>query len=453
MDYLKLDVKRVRDNVAKTGDQLNKYATKTNDYFDELEHVDKFWIDASSSVFVKTVADDQEYFKELVEATKKQINNISNFCDELESRITPYFNASSLRSIKYINSTTNHSLETLNQIATKINELKADIASVSVPAQSSCRSAIMSLANGLDTRVVSETANTIREAVRTLNQVVSTAKNKALSEKKYDMDDRTIKYNGQISEVNLMGHSEVEEKDYANSYDVQKFKLNEINHNLQQTEVGYSNKAVDTELFDIEATPDVKDVSYQNKTNSSLLNGIEAEKTKDGFEYKNQVKNIELNSINDDENQEYDYKNKASALGLTDQAIHGDETDYELASKDTTKIIFEGGDAHDVVKTDYDYKEQQSDLNLKHEATDVADEYDYKNDAQNFSLRSGDIKAGTDYEYRERLENVNLNSDAHVVKSADYSNDGSTRVFDLDSEIIDNGTKYDDISSFDDIIR
>ena len=150
MPNLNLNITQIRDNVQKTKDQLNKYDTQVNEYNMMLKKVDSCWMDNLTDSYIKTLERDQEEFDEFEQNVLDQIGVTEYFCNELDAQIAGYFEVGNLTAIKYIEQTTANSVQMLGEIASKISGVQSSISSLSIPASSGQRGAIMGLMSGID---------------------------------------------------------------------------------------------------------------------------------------------------------------------------------------------------------------------------------------------------------------------------------------------------------------
>ncbi len=409
MSNINLDIKSIRENIGETRDSLDKYKTTVTSYLQRLENFDTSWNDASADSFVKTVAYDHDNFDSLIDTTKKGIDNVEVFCDDVQSTINRYLEVGTLNSIKYYQDAVTRSLGTLDQINEQISTAMQEVSTLVIPASSSCRSQISGLFNGVDTRVIAKTRSDINDAIRALEDSIERARSRSLQEGKYEMDSNTMRFEGRIIHPDLKRITEYKEKNYGYDKHIQRANLNEITSEGDTNSYGYDEHIKKVGLDNISSDNVTGDYSYNHGTISNNLNTANNVNIKNDYSYNNNVENPLLNSTDVAKQKEYSYNHGTTELGLFDNDFNNVTGDYsynnEVHKNNLEDMTVENN------ATDYGYENHTRSNDLNSSTYEVSNDYDYNHETERFGIKEISQQKFTDYDYKNHNGVDNLSSE------------------------------------------
>ena len=404
MGNINLDIKSIRANVLNTQDKLKDFSNDTEKFLGMLTNVDTAWNDDTTIPFIKTVEKDREAFLDLVKSINEQAKVTDAFCDDLEASVSGYFGITTLYNIKYIASSTDRSVELLSEIANRINNVRSNLSTLSVPASSSNRTAIKGLLTDVDLTVLSRTQEKISKVISAINKTIENAKYNASKVGKYEMDSNTINFVSSIHTPELKKDETYKEARVAVANAVAKANLSQI----AQPKEG-----------------DIKDARFNEKINRQNLDDIQynGKEINATFTAKNATANV-LDKKDELINSDYTFNAKDTQAGISDTEARK-IADYDYQKKDILSQLADKTDAR--VKSDYDKRDSIFDANFASPFEANVKEYSGPTkDTSKVLFESGEPSANVNtYEFNENVKSGSL-SDAQASSVKDYSYNGDS---------------------------
>ena len=317
MSNLNLDIKEIRRSIQNTNDMLSNFSGITGEFFSRLSGVDTVWNDDDTPAFIKTVINDKERFNELISSIKKQVSVSQNFCDNLQAALDNYFDISTLYSIRYTGASTDRSIELLTEIEQRINSIRDNISTLSIPASSSNRSVIQGIASDIDTRQIAITKKKIADAIIAINKIVDDARDTASSTKRYEMDSSTISYSSRIHTPEIKRTQEVNEKQVMARKVTEKANLANKGLTVDTGVVMFTNKAKQGDLKDAPANIGTDEDSFNERKKQAVLNNNNNYQFNTNYGFYDKNMQADLNNQDEQDIKEFGYQNKVKSIDLS----------------------------------------------------------------------------------------------------------------------------------------
>lgn len=206
MTKFTINLKKTKNYIKANYKQLEQYKKSISVFMNSINNADAVWNDVHTQIFINLINKDKKSFFEYIENIEKTLDEINDFCIQLNNIINSSFKLSNIEKIKYNSFYVDKSIEYLENGYIKLNNIINSLESINFSMlMKDKKNYILSVCTKMKNYkiIINDTIEKLKKINKDLKKLLNDKKYKINKIDFITIDSSKLEYKYDISHLNL----------------------------------------------------------------------------------------------------------------------------------------------------------------------------------------------------------------------------------------------------------